>query len=104
MIENPFAPGAAKGRVVALREQQSVLDRDAALIVVAIQRPGLQLASGQLAFVHPQMKGMAVMIAGLADRAEAVVQLLPGEEFGFCRSGVASSVAIRRVLFAIRHR
>ena len=38
-----------------------------ALIVVAVERPGLQLAAGKLAFVHHQVKRMLVVIALFAD-------------------------------------
>src|SRR6266404_4581456 len=45
MIEDAFSPGEAKVRIFAARQNCRVLDRDAALIVIAIQSPRLKLAA-----------------------------------------------------------
>jgi len=42
-----------------------------ALVVVAIERPSLQLAARQLAFMHQQMKWVLVVIALFADSVES---------------------------------
>src|SRR5438477_12466391 len=60
MIEDAFAPGEAKVRIFAARQNRRVFDGDAALIVVAIQGPCLKLAARELAFMHEQVKRMFV--------------------------------------------
>src|SRR5579872_4059549 len=45
MIDDTLAPGAAKGGILAPREDRRVLERDDALVVVAIKRPSLKLAA-----------------------------------------------------------
>jgi len=77
VIEDALAPGEAEGRVFASREDGCIFDGDTALIVVAIKRPGLQLAAGELAFMHQQMKWMLVVVALLANGMKA------GDELGF---------------------
>src|SRR5271168_3623945 len=52
VIDNSFAPGAAEIGVFAAGEDGGILNRDAALIVVAIERPGLDLTASELAFMH----------------------------------------------------
>jgi len=51
-----FAPGETKRGVFAAREDGRVLNGDAALIVITIQRPGLKLAARELAFMHEQVE------------------------------------------------
>ncbi len=53
------------------------IDGDVRLVVVAVERPGLQLAARQFAFMHQQMKRMFVVVALFADGME------PGDEFFF---------------------
>src|SRR5260221_4273843 len=77
MIEDALAPGKAKKGVFAARENGRVFDGDAALIVVTIEGPGLQLSASELAFVHEQMKWVFVVVALFADGVKA------GNEFGF---------------------
>ena len=45
MIDEAFAPGSAKGVIVGAGQQRGVFAGDVALIVVAIEGPGLQLAA-----------------------------------------------------------
>ena len=66
VVDDALAPGAAEDRVGTAGEDDRIFDRDDALIVVAVQRPGLELSAGELAFVHQQMKRMVVMVALLA--------------------------------------
>jgi hypothetical protein len=68
---------AAKIGIFAARENRRVLDRNARLIGVAIERPSLELAAREFAFVHEQMKRMLVVIAFFADGAKL------RDEFGF---------------------
>ena len=75
VIDHALAPGAAEDRVRTARQDDRIFDRDDALIVIAVQRPGLQLSAAELAFVHQQMKRMLVMIALLAHGLELRAQL-----------------------------
>ena len=77
VIDDAFAPGQAEGGIFAAREDGGVFDGDAALVVVAIQSPGLELAARELAFVHQQVEWMFVVIALFADGVKA------GDEVGF---------------------
>src|ERR1700756_3641988 len=52
MIEDAFAPGQAKVRIFAAGQYGRVFDGYSALIIVAIQRPRLELAACELAFMH----------------------------------------------------
>src|SRR5215469_7958270 len=67
MIEKALAPGEAERGIRATCEDGGVLDRNAALIEVAVKRPCLQLTACQLALVHQQVKRMLVVIALFAD-------------------------------------
>ena len=77
MIEDAFAPDEAKPGIFTARQNCRVLDRNTALIVVAIQRPRLKLAARKLAFMQEQVKRMLVVIALFANGMEA------GDEFRF---------------------
>ena len=76
VIDDALAPGAAKQRIGSARQDDRVLDRDDALVVVAVQSPGLQLSAAEAAFVHQQMKRMLVVIAFFADSAELGAQFV----------------------------
>jgi len=76
VIQDAFAPGETKREIFAAREDGRVFDGDAALIVVTIEGPGLQLSASELAFVHEQMKWVLVVVALFADRVKT------GNEFG----------------------
>src|SRR5579859_7587543 len=71
VVEDAFAPGDAKGGVLAARENRRVFDGDVRLVVVAIEGPGLQLPARELAFVHQQVERMLVVIALFADGVES---------------------------------
>lgn len=71
VIEDAFAPGEAKGGIVAACENGGVLDGDAALVVIAIEGPGLQLAAGEFSFVHQRMKWMFMVVALFANGVKA---------------------------------
>ncbi len=49
VIQDAFAPGETKRGIFAAREDGRVFDGDAALIVVTIEGPGLQLSASELA-------------------------------------------------------
>src|SRR6266849_1184687 len=67
VIEDALAPGETKRWVVATRENCGVFNGYSALIGVAIEGPGLKLATRELAFVHEQVKRVLVMVALFAD-------------------------------------
>src|SRR5882762_1223302 len=71
MIEDALAPGETEQGVFAAREDGRVLDGDAALVVVTIESPRLELAAREPAFVHEQVKGMLVMVALFSDGMKA---------------------------------
>src|SRR5258708_3666562 len=77
MVEDALAPGEPKCGIFAAREDGRIFDGDAALIVVPIQGPCLELAARELAVMHQQMKRMFVVIALFADGVKA------GNERGF---------------------
>src|SRR5882757_1210900 len=67
----PFHPDAA---VAKTRDHHRVLDRDRALIIIAVQRPGLHLALVELAAMQQAVKRMQAVIAGRADLAQGCFQ------------------------------
>ena len=71
VVDDAFAPSHAEGGIFAARENGGIFDGDAALIVIAIEGPGLKLAARKFAFVHEQMKGMFVMVALFTDGVES---------------------------------
>src|SRR5579863_146151 len=80
VIDHPLAPGAAEREIRPARQDDRILDWDDALIVVAVQRPGLQLAASEAAFVHHEMEGMAMMIAFYAHGAELGAEFVEREQ------------------------
>src|SRR3954447_9082308 len=76
VIDQARAPFAPYGGIIAARDQTGVLHRDHRLVIVAIERPGLHLAFGQLAAMQQPMKWMQVMIAPGADVAQRGLELL----------------------------
>src|SRR6266850_670400 len=77
VIEDAFAPSEAEGGIFAARENRCVFDGNAALIVIAIERPRLELATRELAFVHQCVERVLVVVALLSDSVKA------GDERGF---------------------
>src|SRR5215475_13390889 len=64
VILNTTEPDPPKGRVLGLRDDQGILDRNPRLVVVAIQHPLLQLDLRQIPLVHQLVIGMMVIVAG----------------------------------------
>ena len=85
MIEDALTPSEAEDGIFTAREDGGIFNRDAALVIVAIQSPRLKLAARQLAFVHEQVKWMLVMVALFADRIKAGEELGFREQRHFCR-------------------
>src|ERR1700709_586473 len=67
VILNAMPPFETDIAVAKTRDHHRILDRNGALVVVAVQRPGLHLSLIELAAVQQPMKRMQVMIAGRAD-------------------------------------
>src|SRR5215467_589396 len=84
LIKNAFAPGNAKRVVLAAGKNGGVFDGDVTLIVVAIERPSLELASRELSIVHQLMKRVLVVIALFADGVKASDEIGFGEYGPFC--------------------
>ena len=76
VVDEPAAPFAARRRILAARDQARVLDRDHRLVVVAVERPGLDLALGAFAAVQQLVERMQAVIAPRADVAQRGFQLL----------------------------
>src|SRR5262249_56879031 len=56
-------PGPPERRVVRLGDDDRVLDRDPRLVVVAVQRPGLELLARERPGVHPLVEPVLVVAA-----------------------------------------
>src|SRR6185312_13834872 len=80
MIDQPRTPFAADRAVVTARNQARVLDRDHRLIIVAVERPGLDLALGALPAVQQFVERMQAVIAARADVAQRSFQFVGGQE------------------------
>ena len=76
VIDQPRAPFAADRGIVAARDQARVLDRDHRLVIVAVERPGLDLALGAFAAVQELVERMQAVIAPRADVAQRRFQLV----------------------------
>jgi hypothetical protein len=69
-------PRAPEGRVLRLREDETILDGDARLVVVAVGDPRADLARRQRALVHARIEGMEVVVALGADAAQARLEVV----------------------------
>src|SRR5579883_1574978 len=63
VIFDPLAPLAPVFRIGEARENRRVLDRDHRLIIIAIERPGLNFLVSALAAILAAMKAMPIVIA-----------------------------------------
>ena len=71
MVHQTAPPLPAQGGLVAARDQARILHRDHRLVIVSVERPGLDLALRALTAVEQHMKRVQAVIAAGAD----VVQL-----------------------------
>src|SRR5581483_10814827 len=76
VVDDALAPLPAKGGILRPRQESGVLVGDPALIIVAVQGPGLDLRAGQLAAVEQGMERVAVVIARLAHGPQPRFQCL----------------------------
>src|SRR5258708_3651657 len=74
MVFDAVPPFQPRGAVAEARDHHRVLDRDGALVIIAVQRPGLHLALVQLAAVQEPVKRMQIVVAHRADVAEGGFQ------------------------------
>src|SRR5262249_53637480 len=72
-------PHAPERRVLALRQDDGVLDGHARLVVVAVQHPLLQLHLRELPVVHEDVVAMVVVVAVLALPSDPLDDLVAGE-------------------------
>jgi len=77
VIDHTLAPCQTERRVLAARQDGRIFHRYMALVVVAVECPGLQLPARQLAFMHQGVKRMLMVIAFFADGVKS------GDEFTF---------------------
>src|SRR5207302_2878228 len=76
MVLDPMPPFAPDAAIAEARDHHGILDRNCALVIVAVQRPGLHLSLVQLATVQQPVKRMQVVIARRADLSERGFQFL----------------------------
>src|SRR5690242_2242455 len=81
VIVQARAPLAPYARVLAAGDQACVLDRDHRLIVVAIERPSLDLALGAFPAVQQSVERMQAVITLRADVAQLGFQLFRRHQF-----------------------
>src|SRR5438477_12954942 len=67
MVHQTAPPLPAQGGLVAARDQARILHRDHRLVIVSVERPGLDLALRALTAVEQQMKRVQAVIAAGAD-------------------------------------
>src|SRR5258708_11553316 len=79
VIEHTLAPRPAKTRVIAARKDNRILDRDAALVIVAIENPALQLSPSEFALMHQKMKRVLMVITFLSNLLQSCPKCLDGE-------------------------
>src|ERR1700691_1798508 len=83
VINHALSPYTTKLRAVASRENDGIFDRDDALVVIAIERPGLQLSAIQLSFMHHEVEGMPMVITLFAHLPQPGLQLLRRKHWSF---------------------
>src|SRR5262249_59422533 len=81
MIDQAAAPLAPQRRIFAASDQAGVLERDDRLVIVAVERPRLDLAPGALAAVQEAVERVQAMIAARADVAQRGLQFVRRHHF-----------------------
>ena len=71
MIVDAPDPGAPERRVLGLGHDDRVLDRNARLVVVAVQRPGREIVARQLPRVHQLVERVLIVVAARPFLAQA---------------------------------
>src|SRR5262249_11091872 len=96
MILDAVAPFHACRAVAEARDHDRVLDRNRALVKVAVQRPGLHLALAELAAVQKLMERMQVVISRRADMAQRGLEFLGRVELDVLADRKRGHVSQRR--------
>ena len=91
VIDQAAAPFAADFAVGAARDQARILHRDHRLVVIAVERPGLDLALGAFAAMQQMMERMQAMIAPRADVAQLRFEFVGREQCGHSSILIPSS-------------
>ena len=102
MVDQAAAPFAADVAVEAARDQARVLHRDHRLIVVAVERPGLDLALGAFAAMQQMMERMQAMIAPRADVAQSRFEFIGRQQCVIARSSIPSSATSKPAASTVR--
>src|SRR5262249_54320 len=76
VVDEAAAPFPPQRGVVATRDQARILHRDHRLVVVAIERPGLNLAFGAFAAVQQRVERVQPVIALPADAPQLRLEFL----------------------------
>src|SRR5450631_4382236 len=79
MILDALSPLPAVLGICHPGQDRRVLDWDHRLIIVAIERPGLDFFIGALAAVQPAMEAMQIMVALGPDLAQAGFEFVAGQ-------------------------
>src|SRR6202051_1763667 len=74
MVLDPMPPFHPDAAVAEPRDHHGVLERNGALVIVTIQRPGLHLSLVELAAMQQPVKRMQIVIAHGTDMAECCFQ------------------------------
>ena len=85
VIVDALDPRPAEAGILRLGEDDRVLDGHAALIIVAIEHPLLQLCLGQVSIVHEHVERVPVVVAPLAFAPQPANELLAGEPVALVR-------------------
>ena len=80
VVDHPLGPDPAQLGIDHARHEGGILNRDAALVVVAVERPGLDLPFVESAVAHQVVEGRVVVVALGADLHEARFELIGGLE------------------------
>src|SRR5580700_2184051 len=93
VIDEAAAPFAPRRLILAAGDQARVLDRDHRLIIVAVERPGLDLALGAFAAVQELVERMQPVIPPRADVAERGFKLLRRHQLHNATSMPSSAIS-----------
>ena len=89
VVLDPPDPRSAERGVLRLRQDDRVLDRDARLVVVAVQHPLLELEARQLPVVHEGVVAVVIVIAGLALAPQPLHELVAGKRCAVAHAGLS---------------
>ena len=78
VIDDALAPNAAQRRILDARQDGGVLDRDRRLVIIAVERPGLELNLAAPSLMHQPVQRMQIVIARRADLRAAPPPIRPG--------------------------